>query len=1106
MMTFAIPFTNASAPVVPSGILTYTEINLSSSWSSITSPYVQQLINLSESNAIYGSYLSYNTSSANFEYFYNNGTIIPSWIESNTTGKIITWLKIRNITSIGNIYLGFALKNKNILSGSGTSGIGEAPQLSKVYAQYDDGSQVFNNYWNFTGTSLPSSLNSLSNGGTYSINNGLTMSIPAITPDWEHIFTTTQYSPNIIETYISNFTGAATGEYGIAYTPVTSASGGTDDWQTAYIFDTFSNTNRLIKYLSGAGTVINSSAYTLSTPFILSGVWPTTGNQYLQINYNTKLSSTDSSITISPSNYDLFISNGGNADAVSITIKYLRSRATPPNNLMPIPTFNTIHLSLPILTITPSTILYGSSIIITASCPTSSDTCAIDYPNLGTQIAVGTGTVTYTYSKYVLGAGTYSSFYANDITSGLNTTPQTLTISKNYSNIFFISKCSQPILIVNSSPNPCITKAQIPSYKNQTIGKIYLNNVYENETSILKNTTSYAFNTSKIGHYIFNFTTAGNQNYSANTILYNTTDEMIISAQNTIGIKNINTTSSPYTWNTLYPIKISAKAANTLNYTLFKIFSSVHSVILANVSNLNYIPLSSQPTGNYIYSILERQIGNPQTINITIAANTLNMTSITLWKATDPTTCIQYLPCLANATFSNKPSSWSIITANQPIPNQHTNTTSGEQFDSSKINIFNFSNDLNLTYSQFNPAITFTINAINNPSIPASLSFIPFNLITSNTIPSAPTTRKIAVFNNFYALNATSLFNVSQSYSMSLLINNYTTSSASSFINVNKISLYAPSSTYQNPTIAMSNITITSAKTNFFKSFNNYCPTIIGSNYSTFNQYLVDGSGQAVQYSVLQGSGFGAVGDYMIFESQYNGTIQQVGSYLITSSSAFDYPTEAQNPYKFVFLSPGCRKIIYTTPLALVASPYSITLPLTANVSIAPELQLNATCKTLNTTSIQCTGYGYGPSIHYFKIDVYNVTGAFGSSDNLVYNVRINASSFTKTISGLNTTQKLKAIVFANFGDPVNTTVDVYYTQEQVSIINIFGLLGPIAMIITLILFGIFINGKALPFIGAPIVLFALWAFNILSLVLAYIIGFIIIAIIFIVLMSKDYK
>ena len=55
------------------------------------------------------------------------------------------------------MYLGFAAKTTNLLSNSGTSGIGEAPQLSPTYAEYDDGASVFSFYDNFAGTSLNTS-------------------------------------------------------------------------------------------------------------------------------------------------------------------------------------------------------------------------------------------------------------------------------------------------------------------------------------------------------------------------------------------------------------------------------------------------------------------------------------------------------------------------------------------------------------------------------------------------------------------------------------------------------------------------------------------------------------------------------------------------------------------------------------------------------------------------------------------------------------------------------------------------------------------------------------------------------------------------------------
>ena len=137
-----------------------------------------------------------------------NGTIIPSWIESNSSGKLTTWVKTISIPASSHIqiYLGFASKTTNLLSSSGTSGIGEAPQLPSTYAKYDDGASVFNNYWNFAGTSLPSGLTIGETGGTYSVNNGLTITGGSGTGNsgFEGIFSTSSINP---QTTITDFYG-----------------------------------------------------------------------------------------------------------------------------------------------------------------------------------------------------------------------------------------------------------------------------------------------------------------------------------------------------------------------------------------------------------------------------------------------------------------------------------------------------------------------------------------------------------------------------------------------------------------------------------------------------------------------------------------------------------------------------------------------------------------------------------------------------------------------------------------------------------------------------------------------------------------------------------
>ena len=53
------------------------------------------MVNISESE--YPNYLTYNSNSANFEYYTLSGNtvrVLPAWIESNNSGKLITWVKL----------------------------------------------------------------------------------------------------------------------------------------------------------------------------------------------------------------------------------------------------------------------------------------------------------------------------------------------------------------------------------------------------------------------------------------------------------------------------------------------------------------------------------------------------------------------------------------------------------------------------------------------------------------------------------------------------------------------------------------------------------------------------------------------------------------------------------------------------------------------------------------------------------------------------------------------------------------------------------------------------------------------------------------------------
>jgi hypothetical protein len=138
---------------IPSGIVYSFPIVITNSQSSPTPLPFQQMILVD--SAAYTSYEAPNLQ--NVEFFNADGTIIPSWLESGDTSNstsTIYWLKLSSgvpAHSSMTIYMGFSSPSTNLFNAQAT---GEAATLSTVYGQYDDGSNVFDNYVNFAGTSL----------------------------------------------------------------------------------------------------------------------------------------------------------------------------------------------------------------------------------------------------------------------------------------------------------------------------------------------------------------------------------------------------------------------------------------------------------------------------------------------------------------------------------------------------------------------------------------------------------------------------------------------------------------------------------------------------------------------------------------------------------------------------------------------------------------------------------------------------------------------------------------------------------------------------------------------------------------------------------------
>ncbi len=173
----------------PSVLTTYEPITITNTQSSATPNPFQQMVNFTSADPGFSSIATGNFGQ-NVEFFYYNGTIIPSWLENYTSTNALWWLKIAAIPagSSETVYVGFAPTLTNLFN---TVNDGEAPQIPcgstptsscSNYAEYDDGANVFNFYNNFAGDNLNKVW--ITQNVNYHILNGLNVTETPSNPGW----------------------------------------------------------------------------------------------------------------------------------------------------------------------------------------------------------------------------------------------------------------------------------------------------------------------------------------------------------------------------------------------------------------------------------------------------------------------------------------------------------------------------------------------------------------------------------------------------------------------------------------------------------------------------------------------------------------------------------------------------------------------------------------------------------------------------------------------------------------------------------------------------------------------------------------------------------
>ena len=568
---------------------------------------------------------------------------------------------------------------------------------------------------------------------------------------------------------------------------------------------------------------------------------------------------------------------------------------------------------------------------------------------------------------------------------------QTLTVNQNSTYKFTLASCGTQVY-----PYSCNTVGTIKTYNNQVIASLYLNNNLLGTTnSVISNTIS-----NTIGYFPYTFNTLGNGNYIAQSLsstflLYEPIYASNVLPTGTVSTKTIDSSylTTPYTWNTFYPIKIyTTSPSNTLEYTLSQTLGSTQALLANNALNLSYVPPANQVTGNYIYQITEGQLQNPQTLTFTIAANTLNMTDIN--SAINYSSLYQYFPILAHTpTWTVKPASWYILSSNS-VPQITQNTSAGAVFSTNVVGSFTPQ-----IYLKYPFASAFLLNYTNNPKVQNSITIQPFLFVLANSISSS--LRDIAnltvynqeTFNSIAGANVT--FNISttfNNYLFSKIISNNTDTNGKYFLEILK-------SNYQNPNITFQ-LNGTISKPLFFAPAQLFCPSTVAYGSSANYQIgLVDTNGTKYSFYVYTNTGSSAAG-YILFINELQGvSARGAESLVVPPSLPMAVPLEQTGQeYQYIIYSPNCKSVYYKGSFVDPTNPTYLTLTTGASQAVFYNTtNVTGACALNSSTNpykVVCAASDSSAEVYRYKLDIFNSTNVLGATS-LVRQVYENSSVFS---------------------------------------------------------------------------------------------------------------
>ena len=334
------------------------QINITNSQSQATPAPFQQDIAICNGSINIGNSFAYINNAALFNEINSNGSNVYFTTTNNSTPNIYSWyegqLNYNGVTcdvwwinlpngipanSNVTIYMYVGPNSANYYS-QYYPYVGEAPQLSSTYGQYDNGNYVFNYYWNFNGTSAPSGWTQSLDSVSY--NNGVTIT-GSNSGYW--YYTGQTFSGTIlIEEMMKVITQASTTNYGEGAVGITTTS---PSWVSTFsLTRVLQGSNPLIGYDFYGNQGITSIVFEPVGTFGIIGFYASSSGMAVYSNY--QLIQQTSSYTV-PSSYYIV---GCNADSgAQVFVQWIRVRAYPPNGIMPsiiltlTPNWNTITIT-----------------------------------------------------------------------------------------------------------------------------------------------------------------------------------------------------------------------------------------------------------------------------------------------------------------------------------------------------------------------------------------------------------------------------------------------------------------------------------------------------------------------------------------------------------------------------------------------------------------------------------------------------------------------------------------------------------------------------------------------------------------------------------------